>query len=402
MLLSAVSYTETVKWRIDSDALVQYLQAYKNVEADTNYAVWPGDPIWVYHNSANITILCPDGWTFELVPYSDDSTPFGIRFRPLEIDEGWLFLGFWPEGFSYDEEEVTLTEGPMSTTKSIFGTSRSDGSFRFRLYTGLGGDYAVVSQGAEGWYPEYSKEVSTLLSWTYLGIGIPTRQQAMEAAGFAEEEVTMAGFDWVTGRWTVWGTNADGMYGKVIDRNGQVVDELFPKEGSDAPAVELHRIAAEPKVVYYETLEELEAASDYILRVKRLGDAEPQFTRNGNAVTAVQTLSQVEVLEVFKEPYDTLSPGDTLTVLEYAAWDEETRTMYHTGDYILMEEGSTYLLFLMETGTPWLAPVGFWEGVVSVEDDGRDSPIQTIEGITIPNWSAYEEVWQSAKDKYIP
>lgn len=161
-----------------------------------------------------------------------------------------------------------------------------------------------------------------------------------------------------------------------------------------------HSIISQPKVVFYETLEDLESASDLILRCTRLENAEPQLTRNGKAVTAVQTLSQVEIIEIIKDNCGTLSPGDTVTVLEYAAWEENTHTMYHVGDYILMEEGAEYLLFLTDTGTPCFAPVGFFEGVISLTDDGRDTPIETIEGITIPNWNAYQEVWQAARETY--
>ena len=398
LLLWSTLYAETVKWKIDSDTLAQLLKAYENTQTDTEYGVWPGDPIWIYENCANITILQPDGWTFELVPYSDDSTPFGIRFRPLEVDEGWLFLGFWPQGFVYDKE-YTIPWHPVSDTSGqTWAEHTSDGSFAFCAFANAPGDYVLISQGADNWFPEYRREVSSLLVWCNFGIGFPSKQQAIEAAGFTEEEVTYAGFDWTTGCWTIWGENA----GRVIDRNREIVGELLPKESMDAPSAVRHSVVAQPKVVYYETLEALEAASDYILRVARLEDAEPQFTRNSSAVTAVQTLSQVEVLEIFKDPHGSLNPGDPLTVLEYAAWDEELTTMYHVGDYILMEEGAGYLLFLMETGNPWLAPVGIYEGVISLDDDGRDTPVETIEGITIPSWNAYTEVWQSARSKYAP
>ena len=379
----------------------------------------------LYEKGVNMLLYKLSGWEYEIISpeepeeHTDSISPFGIRFRPEQEDEGWLFLGFWPAGFSWDEEEYKL----KGEDARIRAERLSDGSLGFYLFPDAAGDYALVSQDAEGWTDRYQKDISDSLDWMVLADGILSEHEAIalaqEAAG-VDLEITeiYTHYFWQMPDWFVR-MEGESSVEVTIDSNGKVfsvyingtrtypkntkiIDELFPTESLDAQIKEKHSVVAQPKVVYYETLEALEAASDYILRVARLEDAEPQFTRNGSAVTAVQTLSQVEILEVFKDPHGSLNPGDPLTVLEYAVWDEEQATMYHVGDYILMEEGAGYLLFLMETGNPWLAPVGIYEGVISLDGDGRDTPVETIEGITIPSWNAYTEVWQSARSKYAP
>lgn len=160
-----------------------------------------------------------------------------------------------------------------------------------------------------------------------------------------------------------------------------------------------HTILSQPNTVYYATLAELEAASDAILRVTRQEDAKSQLTRNGDALTNAETISTVAITQVFKDTSNSLTPGDTIPILEHAAYDEEANTVYHQGDYILMEENAEYLLFLIDSNSCYV-PAGFCQGIISLTADNRDTPIKTSEGITIPNWNAYREIWQAAVDKY--
>ena len=37
-----------------------------------------------------------EGWEVEKV---ENPTNFGIRCRPADVTEGWLYFSFWPEGY---------------------------------------------------------------------------------------------------------------------------------------------------------------------------------------------------------------------------------------------------------------------------------------------------------------
>jgi len=99
----------------------------------------------------------------------------------------------------------------------------------------------------------------------------------------------------------------------------------------------------------YNTLKELEDDSEIILRAKKINGT-PIITRDGDMVNEFRTISNLEIQKVFKnEKGYKLNPKEKIEVVETAAFDKETDTMYGSAGYVLMNDNESYLLFLRKS-----------------------------------------------------
>ena len=135
------------------------------------------------HHYANMRLSLPVEWEWEAVEYSDDHTPFGIRFRP-QGRNGWLEFFFYPDGYavcgtSLHTEDLTVNDGILGSVGYYDGNS--DWSFiRFP------GDYALTREGPEKWVSTFWDQIVEILSTASYAEGIIGEEQAKELAyGYA-------------------------------------------------------------------------------------------------------------------------------------------------------------------------------------------------------------------------
>lgn len=88
-------------WDIDSQELQTFLTETLPQLPPVTHILgsgynWSRDLLTYTHGDDTITVRYPEDWTYEIVEYTDDDTPFGIRVRPGDVDSGWIFFSCWP------------------------------------------------------------------------------------------------------------------------------------------------------------------------------------------------------------------------------------------------------------------------------------------------------------------
>lgn len=90
-------YTQQREFFDVTDAPLQaFLESMMQPQRIDNYAIRIGDPpayVTYTHEDVTINLLHVMAWEYEIVPYVDDSTDFGIRCKPEWLDD-WLFFGY--------------------------------------------------------------------------------------------------------------------------------------------------------------------------------------------------------------------------------------------------------------------------------------------------------------------
>ena len=162
---------------------------------------------------ASIRIPVPEGWEYEVREYTDDSTPFGIAFRP-EGEEGWVSVEFRPEGFSVCGTGLVVADGMLRHNKYVFGMGFYDGSdaWSYMHFADLPGTYVAINEGADGWLKERDDEVMDILGRMALGENAMSWDMVYELARTLIRDESYSditgSFDYHTGVWSVEYTNA--------------------------------------------------------------------------------------------------------------------------------------------------------------------------------------------------
>lgn len=160
------------------------------------------------------------------------------------------------------------------------------------------------------------------------------------------------------------------------------------------------------KTLSFETLEDMEDHCGTIIKCVRLDGEQPVITKVDNRVVSTYTFSQVQVTEVFKDVPGVLEIGSVITILENEAYDKEANIIYHVAGYNMMEVGEEYLLFLtrhqQSDDNYYYVAAGINYGTISLCDDARGQTRKAVDGLDFPDNSIYQDIWQAAKDKYIP
>ena len=164
--------TDAQLWIIDDPALQDFMQQFQQDPTVIYYTVgaqytWQG-PLEFQHEDFSLNLWLIEGWEYETVPYSDAGHT-GIRCRPPEVTEGWLYFSYWPDGYAPEETdrlvlEGLFGEGPYYTSyPSTIGTPNNfstKGAIWSYQRTPLShGDYAVINDGADSWFQTYRDQI---------------------------------------------------------------------------------------------------------------------------------------------------------------------------------------------------------------------------------------------------
>ena len=178
---------------------------------------------------ASIRIPVPEGWEYEVREYTDDSTPFGIAFRP-EGEEGWVSVEFRPEGFSVCGTGLVVADGMLRHNKYVFGMGFYDGSdaWSYMHFADLPGTYVAINEGADGWLKERDDEVMDILGRMALGENAMSWDMVYELARTLIRDESYSdirgSFNYHTGVWSVEYTNAEQkvVHLLTVDSEGNV------------------------------------------------------------------------------------------------------------------------------------------------------------------------------------
>ena len=84
-------------YQVDHAPLKVFLESMMQPERIDNYTILIdiGNPTYATYTHGDVTISLVKviGWEYEIVPYTDNATPFGIRAKPEWLDD-WLFFGY--------------------------------------------------------------------------------------------------------------------------------------------------------------------------------------------------------------------------------------------------------------------------------------------------------------------
>ena len=115
---------------------------------------------------ASIRVI--QGWEYETVKGSEDH---GIRCRPQEVDEGWIYYSFWPEGYSPEETDdrfyaegnfggyPTLRSYPSSVSRDGGGIDAENAVWSYFRIRFEEADFAMVNEGADAWFLDYDDQI---------------------------------------------------------------------------------------------------------------------------------------------------------------------------------------------------------------------------------------------------
>lgn len=146
---------------------------------------WERIPVTVSGKDASITMRMIQDWEYEVVEYAEGSESFGIRCRPEQVSEGWIYFSFWPEGYDPIEEDRYLHEfeDEMGTTTYSYPAEVYSGNtldmtgviWSYRRVRTEKGDYAVIPENAESWAKEYwgaIDDLSIITEYTITGTDV--------------------------------------------------------------------------------------------------------------------------------------------------------------------------------------------------------------------------------------
>lgn len=162
-------------WTIKDASLRSYLDDIREKPPVINYFVgaeydWQG-PIEFRKDKFNLELYLIEDWIYEEVKNSTNS---GVRCRPKDVEEGWLYFSFWPSGYSVEEEDRYYEEGGWSTfprkksypssVKSTTGVDTRHAVWSYEVVNTDIGDFAIINDGADDWFPEYEDQISDTLT----------------------------------------------------------------------------------------------------------------------------------------------------------------------------------------------------------------------------------------------
>ena len=174
-LLETVTY-----WNLEDSALSSYMQALMGDATLITYAIggeyrWQ-DPIYFEEGALSLVLELPDDWTYEVESYTPQAESYGVRCRPEAVSEGWIYFSFWPEGYHPQETNRYIHTGrwndlplEISYPHTVHGSGYLDtrgAVWSYRMAHAEQGDYAVINQNADSWFPTYEDQISDILTYT--------------------------------------------------------------------------------------------------------------------------------------------------------------------------------------------------------------------------------------------
>ena len=271
------SFTPTNNFILRNDALNAFLEGLcdsgrteSSVAYNTPDASWTGSYVVYEKDYASIRLPERTDWVYEIVEYTDDNTPFGIRCRPEWADSGWLYFSYWPGGFAPDDEGRYLQEssiedadlyGLLTWVQSYSqepvwesGQVLDPVDWTYVHYTNTPGDYVVLNEGAESWMSRSSAcwYIRTLLWYPELGECAARQEDIIQVLReLCDSGVVQTGwidstasnvtlnFDFHTGVWTAkipLKTDETRFIELYLDKDGNLLQTLPETNGSTATA----------------------------------------------------------------------------------------------------------------------------------------------------------------------
>ena len=154
----------------------------------------------------SIRLEIPGGWEWEESPYDEETGLFGIKFWPAG-QEGKAALYCWTQPFGVcgtglTEEEVTFANG----LRAMMGTYDNEECWNFISFRDVPGDYVVINEGCESWWPDFGEGARMILDSAEFGEKAMSYAEMAEIAGSLDTP-DAAGFwsdyDVLRGVWTV-------------------------------------------------------------------------------------------------------------------------------------------------------------------------------------------------------
>ena len=145
-----------------------------------NYSVgaeydWQG-PIEFSKGKFNLELYLIEDWIYEEVKNATNS---GIRCRPKDVEDGWLYFSFWPGRYSAEEENLHYEERTWNSfpTRIAYPSAilekqdfvTRDDIWLFETVNTDVGDFAIINDGADDWFANYVDQIhdtTTLLQFT--------------------------------------------------------------------------------------------------------------------------------------------------------------------------------------------------------------------------------------------
>lgn len=154
---------------------------------------------------ADMSLRVVEGWAFEIIPYTDDSTPFGIKINPKYKPDEIISIMYYPTGFGVCgtglvEEDTEISYFPAK--KGFY-----DGSQIWDYIAA--NDYAITNEMSDGTYGLYQDDIELMVGSVEIAVGVITPAEAVEIATdklidrFGSIEYTTTDFNYISGIWEV-------------------------------------------------------------------------------------------------------------------------------------------------------------------------------------------------------
>lgn len=170
----------------------------------------------------------------------------------------------------------------------------------------------------------------------------------------------------------------------------------------------------EAKVVSFDTLAEMEASSELIIKCVREEEEETEIKKSFGSVSSACTFSKVKIENVYKDTSNNINAGEEITIRENAALDSASNTMYHVAGYQMMKPNESYLLFLTAhkkaNGDTYYSARGINFGTIPLREggnlslNGNNNMDNTKDEYSVGgpvDFSHFIAIWDAAKRKYI-
>jgi len=161
-------------WTVEDPQLRSYLASISENPPIISYSVG-AEYLWqpvrtIPMGEYQLQLRLIDGWEVQTVATASST---GLRCRPAEVTEGWLYFSFWPGEYTPEEENRFINQGQFydwtfyaSYPDSIAtenGYSTRHAIWSWLRYDLEEGDLAVINEGADAWFPHYEDPIEDIL-----------------------------------------------------------------------------------------------------------------------------------------------------------------------------------------------------------------------------------------------
>ena len=237
-------------WEIRNTEFIEYQKSFYDPTLPYDFHTYEAvtGTISVSHGYGSIELNTYEYMDYEIIEYTDDETPFGIRMRPKMLEEGSISVLYYPNDFTPDPDWTERSTGYSDNHPVTWYHTKQQqtmSSYPAKHYTGLPGDYVVLTEGLDAWTEEYFMDSSTIFTDMELAGDYLTQQEILDrirpllpdsqtdilyAEVNGERRVVGASFSNQTGIWSIT-TRAYGSKEPVLlmtmDVYGNIIDNFL-------------------------------------------------------------------------------------------------------------------------------------------------------------------------------